>query len=181
MNETANVRVEIWPVAADGVGLWLISGLDAWRSDNVPYDTGPRDEVEIVLDTHSVSDRLRVIHSTSWRAEDGHVILTYVAAIDTPSGAPVRTWWPEAAPLSPDLAPHVGKPIPTPPRGEPFPRHVDVLLHGLRHFRFLTLTDGPAREALGELWRKHLEAFAPALSGMYEYPDHPITIDPEIL
>jgi hypothetical protein len=179
MAETMNVRVEIWPVVADEIGLWLISGLDAWHSGNVSYDLGPRDEVQCILDEHEIGDKLQVIHSTSWRAEDGYVILTYVAAIHCSGLA--RKSWPEAAPISPDLATHVGRPVPTPPIGEPIPRYIDVLLHGLRHFRFLTLTDGPARDALGDGWRRHLEAFAPALSGMYEYPDEPITIDPRIL
>ncbi|GII01727.1 hypothetical protein Pta02_37350 [Planobispora takensis] len=179
MNETAKVRIEVWPVAADEIGLWLVSGLDAWRSGNVPYDTGPREEVQLILDQQNVGDSLRVIHSTSWRAEDGHVVLTYIAALNAPGLA--RQNWADATPISPELASSVGRPVPTPATGEPTPRHIDVLLHGLRHFRFLTLTDGPARDALGELWRQHLEAFAPALSGMYEYPDEPLTIDPKIL
>ncbi|WP_219504692.1 hypothetical protein [Nonomuraea ceibae] len=179
MPENMNVRVEVWPVIADEIGLWLASGLDAWRSGNVSYDLGPRDEVQYILDKHEIGERLQVIHSTSWRAENGHVILTYIAAIHCPDLA--RKSWPEAAPISPDLAVEVGKPTPTPPTGEPVPRYIDVLLHGLRHFRFLTLTDGPAREALGDRWRQYLQAFAPALSGMYEYPDEPITIKPQIL
>jgi hypothetical protein len=179
MTETNKVRVEVWPIVADELGLWLISGLDAWRSGNVPYDIGPRDEVQTLLADHDVAEQLRLVHSTSWRADDGFVILTYVAAINAPGLA--RQSWPDAMPITPDLAEEVGRPEPTAPTGEPWPRYVDVLLHGLRHYRFLTLTDGPARDALGEVWRRHLQAFAPALSGMYEHPDSPITIDPAVL
>lgn len=166
MLEQSHVRVEIWPVAADEVGLWLISGMDAWRSGPVPYDLGPRDEVQDVLDQHKVGSALRVIHSTSWRAEPGHVMLTYIAAIDT--DVPARQAWPGAMPIAPELATAVGKPSATPPTGEPTPRYIDVLMHGIRHFRFLSLTDSPAREALGDQWRGYLEDFAPALAGMYE-------------
>ena len=33
MMEPMTTRVEVWPVAADELGIWLISGDDAWRPD----------------------------------------------------------------------------------------------------------------------------------------------------
>lgn len=179
MLEQLHVHVEVWPVAADEVGLWLLSGADAWRSGPINQDLGPRDEVEHVLVQHAVDDRLRLIHSTSWRAEPGHVMLTYIAAVDLSGLA--RDEWPNAVPISPRLADSVGKPTPTSPTGEPVPRYVDVLLHGLRHLRFLTFTDSPAREALSGEWPRHLEDWAPALSGMYEEGDARAIVDPALL
>lgn len=179
MLEQLHVHVEVWPVAADEVGLWLLSGADAWRSGPISHDLGPRDEVEHVLVENDVDQRLRLIHSTSWRAEPGHVMLTYIAAIDVP--ALVRDDWTEAVPISPQLASSVGKPSPTSPTGEPIPRYIDVLLHGLRHLRFLTFTDSPARDALVGHWNRHLEEWAPALSGMYEESDARSLVDPSLL
>ncbi|MET8341015.1 hypothetical protein [Streptosporangium canum] len=179
MLESSHVHVEIWPVAADEIGLWLLSGTEPWRSGPVPQDLGPRDEAQIVLDDNEVSDALRVIHSTSWRAEPGHIMLTYIAAVDV--GGPARQEWPAAVPIAPELAAVVGKPAPTSPTGEPVPRYIDVLLHGIRHLRFLTYTDSPARNALGPQWRQHLEAWEPALSGMYEEGDARAVVDPTLL
>lgn len=179
MLEQLHVHVEIWPVAADSVGLWLISGTEPWRSGPVPQDLGPRDEAQIVLDEHEVANSLHVIHSTSWRAERGHIMLTYIAAIKVSDL--VREEWPAAVPVAPELAANVGKPAPTSPTGEPIPRYIDVLLHGIRHLRFLTYTDSPAREALGAQWRQHLELWEPALSGMYEEDDARAIVDPRLL
>jgi len=59
----------------------------------------------------------------------------------------------------------------------PVVRHVDVLLHALRHLRFLLDHDAAARAVLNEYWRRHLVAFAPALAGMYEREQRPVAWD----
>jgi hypothetical protein len=70
-------------------------------------------------------------------------------------------------PISLDLANAVGKPLPYPPTEPPAPRYVDVLLHGLRHLRFLLDTDTGNSAALDDYWRRHLAALDPALTIMY--------------
>lgn len=166
MMEQLHVHVEVWPVAGDEIGLWLVSGKDAWRSGPVGRDLGPHDEVEHVLVEHGVTSRSSLVHSTSWRTEQGHIVLTYLAVLTT--AGLVREQWPASVPIDPRVADAVGKPTPTDPTGEPLPRHIDVLLHAIRHVRFLSLTDGPARRALPAVWHRHLEAWTPALSGMYD-------------
>src|SRR5271165_1416835 len=47
----------------------------------------------------------------------------------------VREAWPEARPINLDLAEVVGKPLSYRPSEAPTPRHIDVLMHGLRHLR----------------------------------------------
>ena len=166
MGEPMSVRVEVWPVAADEIGLWLLSGEDAWRSGPVMADDEPHSEVEYTLSKHAAKDHTVLLHSTSWRVDGPHVVLTYMAVIDCPGL--VRDDWPSALPISLDLADAVGKPLPYAPTEPPTPRYVDVLLHGLRHLRFLIETDTDNGAALGRHWDRHLAALSPALATMYE-------------
>ena len=78
-----------------------------------------------------------------------------------------RDAWPTALPISLDLANSVGKPLPYTPTEPPTPRYVDVLLHGLRHLRFLLDTDTGNSAALDDYWRSHLAKLDPALATMY--------------
>ncbi|MEU9832737.1 hypothetical protein AB0D67_14535 [Streptosporangium sp. NPDC048047] len=176
MSDRAGVRVEVWPVTADSVGLWLISGADAWRSGPIAQDSDPHTTVETLLADHSASADVTLLHSTSWRAEDGDVILTYVAVVGCSDLA--REQWPDAAPINPALPDAVGKPIPVEATEAPIPRYIDVLMHGLRHLRFLLHTDSAARSALCDRWKAHLQAFVPALAGMYDHErgEAPITL-----
>lgn len=169
MLEPMNVMVEVWPTAADEVGLWLISGDDAWRTGPVLADGDVHYEVETLLWEHGIGRWGNVLHSTSWRPDGPHVVLTYMAVIKHP-GRYVRDTWPGAAPVTPELAEAVGKP-PTHAADEPpVPRYVDVLLHGLRHLAYLMEHDRTAADAMGDLWRQHLAPFRPALAGMYSEP-----------
>ncbi|MCT9929558.1 hypothetical protein N5079_04910 [Planotetraspora sp. A-T 1434] len=177
MTTNTTVRVEVWPVSADRAGLWLLSGSDAWRSAPIQQDRDPHSTVEAILSDHgiltdvkllhSTSWRVDSLHATSWRAEDDSVILTYLAVIGCSDF--VHENWPTATPISPAVAEAVGKAIPVDAADAPLPRYIDVLLHGLRHLRFLLYTDSSARNALCDTWRGHLAAFEPALAGMYDH------------
>lgn len=167
------VRAEVWPLSADSEGIHLISGADAWRSRAIPGDTDPHWTVQQILRRHGALGAARVVHSTSWRCEGTSVILTYVAALDCPH---VDQHWPDAELVSLMLPDAVGRPLRHAAAEPPTPRYVDVLLHALRHLRFLEEHDADAREAFSPAWRRHLAAFAPALAGMYT-GDH----EPEIL
>lgn len=166
------VRVEVWPVSADSVGIWLISGTDAWRSGQLGADTDPHAAVEQLLTEHGALADARVLHSTSWRAEDDAVIVTYIVALACPH---VHDHWPDSKPVSPALPAAVGPPITHPAAGPPTPRYVDVLMHALRHMTFLIGTDATVKAALTPEWLGHLEHFAPALSGMYSQTHLPTT------
>jgi hypothetical protein len=167
MSEPMQVWVEVWPVAADSVGIWLVSGDDAWRPAlPVMADSAPHWEVESELRSHKVLDDAILLHSTSWR-NGVSVILTYVAILKSPNDGFVKDRWPNALPVSPTMAEAVGKPATHGPTESPIPRDVDVLLHAMRHLLLLQQWDGTVRAVMDDNWIRHLAAFEPALAGMY--------------
>jgi hypothetical protein len=169
MLEPMTVRVEVWPVAADRIGLWLISGDDAWRSDAVMADGDVHFEVEMLLHEHGISDTdIAALHSTSWRPDGPAVVLTYMAVVKAEDVVLVR--WPHARPVTAELTEAAGKPPTHAATEPPVPRYLDVLYHGLRHLHHLAIHDATNAAAMGKLWRDHLEPFEPALSGMYSDP-----------
>jgi hypothetical protein len=167
------VVVEVWPVAADQTGLWLLSPDGPWPSPPVLADSEPHVAAEIELIQHSVNlADVSAIHSTSWRAEHTSAVLTYLAVVDV--HGLVLEDWPSARPISLDLAQHVGRPPTHGPLDPPAPRHIDVLIHGLRHLRFLLGTDATVAEALGPEWRRHLADLEPAIACMYSEVHEPV-------
>ena len=168
MLEKMGIVVEVWPLAADDAGIWLISGGDAWRSGPVMHDSDVHFEVQMLLREHGLRlDDAVVIHSTSWRPDGPAVVLTYVAVMKV-AGYVLETW-PDAAPVTAALPAAVGKPPPHGAADVPVPRVVDVLLHGLRHLKFLAGPDGDAETAAamdGNLLR-HLAPLRPALAQMF--------------
>ena len=172
MLEPMTVHVEVWPIGADEIGLWLLSGDDAWRSGPVMADDEPHSDVEYAITTHMPLDFVAILHSTSWRVDGPRVVLTYMALARTT--AFVREAWPEARPINLELAEAVGKPLPYKPSEAPTPRHIDVLMHGLRHLRFLMSTDSANAAAMDEHTRRHLAKLDPAFAAMYndrQFPD----------
>jgi hypothetical protein len=167
MAEPMTVHVEVWPVAADEIGIWLVSGEDAWRpSLPVPADSEPHAEVDLLLAQHQADTDAVMKHSTSWRADVPGVILTYIVILQAPGL--VRDRWPDAQPVGLRLAEAVGKPPVHAPVEPPAPRYIDVLLHALRHLRFLLDTDASNRAAMNDSWRRHLSELEPAFATMYE-------------
>jgi hypothetical protein len=173
--------VEVWPVSVDDSGIWLISGDMALVSGPVQSDRGVHAEVELVLLDLVPLSGVRFLHSTSWREQGQHALLTYFAAIDPPAGLDVRGHWRNARPVSEELAVYAGPAGPGPSTTPPEPRPIDVLLHGLRHLRFLLDTDDGVVATMDERWRRHLTRLTPALAGMYRDDHQPVTIrDPDL-
>lgn len=172
MAENMPVIAEGWVLAADQAGIWLVSGDDAWRTAPVPSDSGPHFELELELAAHGIrEDRILLMHSTSWRADGPHLILTYMVV--TYADDLVRGTWRDARPVTVQAADEVGRPQTHAPDEPPEPSDFHVLMHGLRHLRYLLGTDATSAAALGELWARHLEPFEPALAGLYSEP-HPV-------
>ena len=147
-------------------GLWLVSGDDAWRTAPVPSDSGPHFELEMELALHHIhDDQVLLMHSTSWRADGPCLIVTYMVVVDP--GDLVRGIWPDARPITVQAADEVGMPQTHAPDEPPEPSDFHVLMHGLRHLKYLIEHDGTAAVALGGLWSEHLGPFEPALAGMY--------------
>lgn len=165
MADHMGVRAELWIVAADQTGIWLLNGDDAWRSDRISADGDVHAEVELLAYGHAPDLALSVIHSTSWRQDGPGVVLTYVAIGQ--AGEFVQDRWPSALPITTQLVELAGRPYPHDAAQAPLPRHLDVLMHAVRHLRFLRDTDAPTRDAMSAEWRHYLEAFEPALAGMY--------------
>ena len=177
MPELMTVTVEVWPLAADDAGLWLLSDGDAWRYGPVEATSDVHYEVELLLFQHGIdpgdavfirvpadTPQTGALHSTSWRPHGPTIVLTYMAVVK--AGGYARERWPAAVPLTAALPEAVGK---APPHGAaeaPVPRLVDVPLHGLRHLRFLMDYDAETSAVLDENWRRHLAPLEPALFTM---------------
>jgi hypothetical protein len=168
MLEKMGVTVEVWPLAADEAGIWLISGRDALRWGPVMADGDVHYEAETLLRGFGLDlADVAVIHSTSWRPDGPAVVLTYVAVVTI--GGYALDSWPDAAPVTAALPAAIGK---APPHGAaevPIPRVADVLLHGVRHLAFLAGPDGDAETAaaLNGTLLRHLAPLRPALARMF--------------
>jgi hypothetical protein len=94
----------------------------------------------------------RVLHSTSWRHDGDHVVLTYLAVVDTPSTLnPNLTSEPVARV---DLARGAATAAPTSIETS------QVLEHALRHLAWLLVDDPAVAAALPE-WGGALEPYVP--------------------
>ena len=166
MLEPMTVWVEVWPVAADEMGLWLLSGGDSWRAGPVMADSSEHFEVEMLLREQGIGpDDVLMLHSTSWRPDGPHHIDTYMAAVD--AGPVALERWPGAVPIDPSLYDAVGRPPTHGATEEPVPRWLDVVFHGLGHFKQQMRANATHGAALGEPWRTQLEPFEETLAGMY--------------
>jgi hypothetical protein len=159
------VRVEVWPVAVDAAGIWLLSGEGPWTSPPLSVDCSPHAAVCDTLAQACIDSPPALIHSTSWRHEEQAVLLSYAVAF--PPAESVSARHPAGRLLAPALARAVGS-ARRDPKEPPTVRAVDVLLHALRHLQMLIETDVEARRALSGSWQRHLAAFAPALAGLFD-------------
>jgi hypothetical protein len=171
----AGVTLEVWPLAADETGIYLLTGLGPWTAQTaMSADSSPHDEVLILAYQHGglkPSD-LVYVHSPSWRYDEPRVVLTYVVVINC--SGPVVEHWPNAAPIGPVLLQAVGRPIPHEATARPTPRFIDVVAHAVRHIRHELDNNDETAAALSEHWRTHTAELQPALAGLYRgHADNP--------
>jgi hypothetical protein len=171
MAEPMSVFAEVWPVAADAAGIWLVTG-DRLISDAVGSDNDPWDEGKALLNRHEVTDlgSLVYFHGTSNRPDRGKWIVAHVAVVE--GGESVRARFPHALPITSDLMDYVGKPFPHGPTTAPIPRDIDVLLHACAHLSYLVGTNSDFRAALiaagsGGDWLRELSRIEARLAEMY--------------
>lgn len=167
MSEPMQVWPEVWPLAADEAGIWLLSGPEgAWTPGaSVSADSEPHSEVELLLAEHGALADTALLHSTSWRIDGPALVVTYVAVIAL--GDHVRASWTGAIPVSVEAAHRVGPAPAHAPTHPPAPRYIDVLRHAVRHLAFLRDHDATTAATLPEPWSAHLTRIQPALAGMY--------------
>ena len=181
MPENMTVTVEVWPVAADDAGIWLLSGAEgAWRFGPVSADGDVHWEAQRLLFRHRINPdselftaipadwpAVSVIHWTSCRPDGPTIVHTIMAVVSVP-GFVLETW-PHAAPVTSALPEAIGKAPPHGAADAPVPRVADVLLHGIRHLRWLATDEGDAETAaaLDANWLRHLAPLRPALATMF--------------
>jgi hypothetical protein len=165
------VRVELWPLAADRAGIWLVSGTEGAWEPALPIDSDEtiHDAVESLLWTHkrAANDTLDLltIHSTSWRDDGPDMVVTYLAALRIQDN--VLDEWPDAMPVTTEVINVVGKPYVHASTEAPQPRQIDVLDHGLRHFAYLDQTNTTFSRDLTLPWHRHLSKLQPVLAQLY--------------
>jgi hypothetical protein len=178
MAEPMSTWSEVWPVAADEAGIWLLTGDRLITESPVMSDSDPWDEAKLLLAAIGVTDpgALKYLHGTSCRPDRGKWVVTHVAVVET--DGPALADWPFALPLTPELMDHVGKPLPHGPTSAPIPRDVDVAYHAAGHladllarnseFRALVYGEvGTPPTPAGPHWHQHLSVLEPKLAQMY--------------
>jgi len=170
MLEPMTVWVEVWPVAADESGLWLLSDGEPWLDGPVYADSSEDFLAKSMLSEHGITPaELLWTHFTSWHPDGPRHVDTYLAVVDL-KGAMACERWPHAAPVTPDLYDEVGKPPTHGATEEPAPRELDVLYHALGHLKEQIRKNATTRAAAGELVRAQLEPYEETLAGMYSEP-----------
>ena len=109
---------------------------------------------DVVLETLGWYDLVpRVVHSTSWRHEEGRVVLTYVAVVEAPASLPPDTLTGRSVART-DLA----RGDATAPPSDIGVAH--VIEHALRHLSWLVRDDRAIADALPD-WTKVLDRYLP--------------------
>lgn len=104
-----------------------------------------------------------VVHSTSWRYEDEHLMLSYLAVLQPlaplVSAPPGFVLQPVDA--GPDGAGRTDDPTAIPV--------MDVLTHGLRHLAMLRVSDPTIAKTLSGCWHELLAGWNPLPAGLLEH------------
>lgn len=163
-----HVTAEIWPLAADEEGIWLVSGTWPWATLPFADDASFNAEFDCALLEHGATAVLGP-HGTSCRIDGPSLVCTAVTVIDCPGT--VRASWPQAKPISPQIVDKVGKPPTHPANRVPDEiRLWDALAGTLRHLAFQLTPYGDAELAgrLDKWWRLHLADWSPILFRLYD-------------
>lgn len=143
---------EILPVYLSGdEGPWLLTpaGGGSWLVDAPPARL-PADIVAGALDVAGMS--AEIVHSTSWRFQDGRLVLTYLAIMP---GSPEIAAFSAAPVRRADLARGSAK-------GAPKSINLDqVVEHGLRHLSWLSRDDPVIKAELSPAWLEVVAGYQP--------------------
>jgi hypothetical protein len=82
------VMVEVWPLAADEAGIWLVSGGEAWCTNTpVQSDSDPHGDVELLLALRGAGPDTVLLHST---ARGGTDLPRHSSSPTSPCSTPAR-------------------------------------------------------------------------------------------
>lgn len=136
-------------VTPDGATWFSAGDAETWCIDVDPRDNPLETAREAVTDALAAPI---VMHSTSWRHEDGCVVLTFLAVVEGRSAPRDGTWVPvrraRLARGEPDEAPDET-------------RSAQVLEHAMRHLAWLVDDDPQVAGVLPDGWAEVLRAYAP--------------------
>jgi hypothetical protein len=144
--------LEVLPVArVDGALVWLKPiHADSLRV-GLPLAAKPADTVLEVLKWYPLAPL--VVHSTSWRHEDGRIVLTYIAVVTIPHSLPN-----DSVVMVPVRRAALARGGAT---SAPDSITIEAVLeHALRHLSWLVRDDPAVMEALGG-WTEVLAGFEP--------------------
>lgn len=172
---SARIRCEILPVAcADGHVVALrrqpttTSSMQGWWHELPPGRHPTRAVVDALSrELDGVFDKsTSIVHSTSWRYEGEHLVLSYLVVLHppTPLAAAPPGFVLEAVDGMRDSA--GGN---TDTSAIPV---IDVLTHGLRHLAMLRVSDAAVAEALPGCWHELLASRHPLPAGLLEHYVH---------
>ena len=161
------VTAQVFPIAADRQGIWLLSGEWPWSTAAIAETITIHEAVQESLMQRGIPlADVPLLHQTSCMDVGPVEVNTYLAVVRCEG--PVLRHFPQAEPASRTLAAELGPP-PTHGSAEaPDPRVWDQFTHGLRHLRHLRDTNATARRDMPAPLRRHLEEWEPELFRMYE-------------
>lgn len=144
--------LEVLPIGLDGNGLYWMKPLHAESLRvGLPSSARPADVVLDVLKWYPLSPI--VVHSTSWRHEEGRIILTYVAAVEAAGDLPKDSLI--ALPVKRAKLARGGA------KSAPMQIAVDAVIeHALRHLAWLVRDDPAVMKEL-DGWKTALSGFEP--------------------
>ena len=144
--------LEILPVGLEGGKLFWLRPIHA-RSLRVGISKSSEPS-QVVLDVvGSYELHAQIVHSTSWRYEDGRIVLTYVVVVDPPALLP-----PDSLVQAPIERSDLARGAATAP-----PESITVnavLEHAVRHLAWLNREDPAIASELAE-WSGVLDEYAP--------------------
>lgn len=145
------VTAEIFVVARVGDTIHLSGpcGPEPWRVE-AAVGGHPMGTVDRLV--RSNLDAVTLVHSTSWRWEDGHTVLSFLAVVPPASIAGLDEAEVDRAALARGGATEAAVEVPWPA----------VLEHALRHLAWLVDDDAEVAAALDDRWHAMLEAYVPA-------------------
>jgi hypothetical protein len=144
--------LEIFPVGLDGGKLFWLRPVHAPSLRvGIPKSAEPSRIVLEVVASYEL--RARVVHSTSWRYEEGRIVLTYVAVVDPPELLPPDSL--ESAPIERSALAR------GPAMAAPESITVGAVLeHAVRHLAWLRGDDPAISNALAD-WSGVLNGYGP--------------------